>query len=368
MRSLMIVVNIVLLQLLTFGLLVSLRWLVSPVVSLRLLPVGVGIFILSNALLIGGLYLGMFRIAIGWLAVLWLGFLSAMIAVVLILIAKKLGLGTEFGYRLTAVASLVGVLALSVYNAYTPVVRHLSLTLDKPMPAPVRLAVASDTHLGHLIGNRQLSKLADILEREQVDVLLMPGDVMDDDTIAFERKAMADNFAKVMQAPAVAAVASLGNHDLYRTPAYGAITAAITDSKAILLNDDVAVLDVAKDGASTRLNVIGRFDDHYQERASTASLVSRVDTAYPTIVLDHRPSEIESNVQLPIDLQVSGHTHNGQIFPANFIVARMNRVGYGYEQINGTHVVVSSGFGFWGIPFRLGSQAEVWVIELTGRE
>lgn len=85
-------------------------------------------------------------------------------------------------------------------------------------------------------------------------------------------------------------------------------------------------------------------------------------------ILDHEPNEIEKNVQLPIDLQVSGHTHNGQIFPANFIVKFINRLGYGYERINNTDVIVSSGYGFWGVPFRLGSQAELWVIDLVGKK
>ncbi|WP_220089302.1 hypothetical protein [Moraxella ovis] len=65
---------------------------------------------------------------------------------------------------------------------------------------------------------------------------------------------------------------------------------------------------------------------------------------------------------------MSGHTHNGQIFPANFIVKMLNRVSYGHKEINNTHVIVSSGYGFWGIPFRLGSQSEVWVIELSGKK
>lgn len=86
------------------------------------------------------------------------------------------------------------------------------------------------------------------------------------------------------------------------------------------------------------------------------------------ILLDHRPSQIDQNSQLPIDLQVSGHTHNGQIFPANFIVKAINRLGYGYQSFNNTHVVVSSGYGFWGVPFRLGSQSEVWVIKLVGAD
>ena len=66
-------------------------------------------------------------------------------------------------------------------------------------------------------------------------------------------------------------------------------------------------------------------------------------------------------------MQVSGHVHNGQIFPANFIVQRLNRIAYGYGKINDSHFFVTSGFGFWGVPFRLGSQSEVWIIDVKGK-
>jgi len=101
---------------------------------------------------------------------------------------------------------------------------------------------------------------------------------------------------------------------------------------------------------------------------ATTALLAHVDTEQPIVLLDHRPSDIEAHSQLPIDLQVSGHTHNGQIFPANFIVSAINRLGYGYEAIGKGHFVVSSGYGFWGIPFRLGSRSEIWLINLVGNK
>ena len=111
---------------------------------------------------------------------------------------------------------------------------------------------------------------------------------------------------------------------------------------------------------------MGRFDNHKRQRVATTELLAQVNTAEPVILLDHRPSDIIEHSQLPIDLQVSGHTHNGQIFPANLIVSAINRLGYGHEVISNGHFVVSSGYGFWGIPFRLGSRSEVWLITLIG--
>lgn len=67
-------------------------------------------------------------------------------------------------------------------------------------------------------------------------------------------------------------------------------------------------------------------------------------------------------------MQLSGHVHNGQIFPANFITKMLYpALAYGYKAIGNGHFVVTSGYGFWGVPFRLGSQSEVWIIDVKGK-
>lgn len=369
MRFVILPLVIVMVQLLTYGFGLLLHWLLRPVLPVSLTMVMVGVFVLSNAL-IASVFLGYFRIMTGWMAVLWLGFLGAGCALLVLLLLKKLGL-PDFGLwlpRVFVLLSMAGVFGLAVYNAYTPVVRHLTITLDKPMPAPVVLAVASDLHLGALVGMRELGLLEQMVKQNNVDILLLPGDIMDDNTDVFEARHMAQALKQALAAPKVASIASLGNHDLYQTHAYDAIIRAVRQAGAVLLNDQTTQIAVNKDGKTSVLEFVGRFDDHKADRLPTQTLIASVDKTYPVILLDHRPSQITQNSTLPIDLQVSGHTHNGQVFPANFIVAALNRVGYGYEQVGDMHTVVSSGFGFWGIPFRLGSQAELWVITLKAKE
>lgn len=366
MRWVILPLVIVLIQLLSYGWALSLRWLISPWYQPNFKYLLITCLLISNALIVVG-FLGWFRISIGWLSVLWLGFLSAIISFGLIYLGSKLGVHHALLARGLSVLSFASVIGFAIYNAYTPTVRHLNITIDKPMPAPVRVAVASDLHLGVLFGKHQLAQLQSILSREQVDILLMPGDIMDDDTVAFDNERMAEQFRQSLTTPTHGSVVSLGNHDLYRTYAYNNITSAIDKAGATLLFDTMTTITVQKDGKTSTLQLIGRYDDHQHNRLNTDQLVSQADPTLPIILLDHRPSQIEQNSQLPIDLQVSGHTHNGQVFPANFIVKAINRIGYGYEKINGTHFVVSSGFGFWGIPFRLGSQSEIWVIEISGK-
>ncbi len=365
MRWVFLIVTIVLLYGLTYLASQAIQWFVQPWRQLNFWVVAALCFVFSTAMM-ATLFLGLFRFAMGYLAMLWLGLLAGILAMGLIFVAKKVGLGDELMYRLMAVMCLVGVVGLSLYNAYAPTVRYLTIQINKPLPVPVRLAVASDLHLGAMVGKRQLDKLATLIADNDVDVLLVPGDVMDDDTVAFEAEQMAPHLAQVVRAARFGAMVSLGNHDLYRTQAYQDIVSAIVDSGAVLLNDEVATLTITKNGKQSVLGVIGRLDDHHADRKKTDELIKQLDSSLPVLLLDHRPTEIDKHVALPIDLQVSGHTHKGQIFPAGLIVNMLNRIGYGYEQINGSHFVVSSGYGFWGVPLRLGSQSEIWVIDVVG--
>ena len=92
-----------------------------------------------------------------------------------------------------------------------------------------------------------------------------------------------------------------------------------------------------------------------------------MNTDLPIILLDHRPTDIEKHTSLPLDIQVSGHAHKGQVFPASLITKMMYRLDYGHEKIGNLHVFVTSGYGFWGIPMRLGSQSEVIIIDVKGK-
>lgn len=338
-------------------------WLIKPYFPTAKTIVFISIFLLSHLFLIT-LFVGQFRFGMGYMAVLWLGVLAMAMMTVVVVMARWAGVDTATSgtLRIAGVASFVGLIALSVYNAYTPVVRHLSIQLDKPIN-PVKIAVASDTHLGHLVGSRQLNRLADILRQEKADALLIAGDIMDDDTHVYDAQNMKTAFKNVVNAVNGNLIASLGNHDLYKETERLAIVQAVRDGGATLLDDKTHTLVIN----GTPMTIIGRYDDHHAERKTAKELMTGVDTRHLVILLDHRPSEIDKNVELPIDLQASGHTHNGQIFPANFIVKALNRVAYGHQKINDTHVLVSSGYGFWGVPLRLGSQAEVWVVDIKGQ-
>lgn len=264
--------------------------------------------------------------------------------------------------KVLAILSFMGLFWFSYHNAYSPVVRHLDIQINKPLSQPLRLAMVSDLHLGNLMGVDELNRLAQILKQQQADMLLIPGDIMDDDIVAYTQLNMHPALRQVVDSVPLGVFASLGNHDVYRDEAN--IRQAVHEAGIHLLVDEAMPLQI---NAKDRIWLIGRYDDHLAERADTQDLLAQTNVHEPIILLDHRPTQIEQHQSLPIDLQASGHTHNGQIFPANLIIKAINRIGYGYEQIGQGHYLVSSGYGFWQLPFRLGSQAEVWIINLTGQ-
>lgn len=339
----------------------SLQWLLAPVIGVRGRRwLMVAAYAVTNCLIIGLLLQvdhAVFRIAAFWMVLMLFVMYAALATFIVYLLLRKVMAQPPLSRSLRAFAPLfvIALTAFSVYNAYTPVVRHQSVVIDKKLARPLRIGVASDLHLGLLVGNRQLDKLADIMRRQKVDMILLPGDLLDDDAVEFRRQNMLPHLAK-LSAP-LGVYATLGNHDLFG------------HQREIRAEVEKAGIEVLENRVINRhrLLIVGRNDDMDASRPSTAQLLQGQDTALPVLLMDHRPSEIEQHAALPVDIQVSGHVHNGQIAPANLIVAALNRLAYGYERIGKGHYFVTSGYGFWGIPMRLGSQSEVWIIDVNGR-
>ena len=375
MRYAFILTIIVLLELFSTGAALSLQWWLQPWVdsTTTSIAVWIGVFLITHVLLllsITKLFSNSYRWMSGWMLVMHFMMLTAVATGILYggswLLIPLLDSTLDHseiiaaGLRVFALLFFIGLFAYALYSAYIPVVHELSIHIHKPLNNPLRIAVASDLHLGRLFGNKAIERLHIMLSKYQADILLMPGDIMDDNTQAFNTYNMKDSLAKLVASLPYGVYATLGNHDLYghEQPISNSLRAAGVQ----LLNDEAT--HFIHQGEVVWL--MGRFDNHKRQRVATIELLAQVNSTEPVVLLDHRPSAIIEHSQLPIDLQVSGHTHNGQIFPANFIVSAINRLGYGYEAIGKGHFVVSSGYGFWGIPFRLGSRSEIWIINLIG--
>lgn len=123
-----------------------------------------------------------------------------------------------------------------------------------------------------------------------------------------------------------------------------------------MLQDEVKVVDNAFLLAG-RLDPRGR---HFGlERVSLETLLKKQNTTLPIIVLDHTPQNIKESFEQDIVLQISGHTHGGQVFPFNYIMKLMYGIASGTLKKNGTTLCVSSGTGLWTMPLRTVTDSEV---------
>lgn len=227
----------------------------------------------------------------------------------------------------------------------------LSLPLERKTARPLRIVAISDMHLGYTIGKGELAEWVQLINAEKPDLVLIAGDIVDGDTRPLRDGSVAEELNK-LTAPVYA---SLGNHEYIGAEA--SERSFLSQTKVQVLQDSVALYE-------DMLYIVGRDDRSNRYRKPTKDLIKGLDPTKPVILLDHQPYQLEESEQAGIDLQLSGHTHRGQVFPINLIVDRMYERSHGYHHRGTTHYYISSGIGIWGGKYRIGTQSEYVVIDL----
>jgi predicted MPP superfamily phosphohydrolase len=253
-------------------------------------------------------------------------------------------------------AGTVLVLIIAGYiNARMLRIRTLDITIPKQagQAEPVNLVLATDLHAGIMLGRAGFKRIVDKINSLDPDAVLLAGDILDADL----KPVLKEDFGKGLESlkSRLGVFACTGNHEYY-----GGIqqsTKYLSEHNIILLRDSSMLVD-------DRFYLVGREDKQREafsgnKRTPLKELMSAVDTSYPVIVLDHQPYRLEEAAESGADLQVSGHTHNGQLWPFGFITNRLFEIAYGYGKKGNTHFYVSSGAGSWGPPVRIGSSPEI---------
>jgi len=141
------------------------------------------------------------------------------------------------------------------------------------------------------------------------------------------------------------------------------------EAYAYLSNHGVTVLRDRVIKLENSLYLVGREDRSMQRftgrpRKPLSELMAPVDKRSPVILMDHQPFHLEEGENNGADLQISGHTHHGQLWPNNTITNLVYELSWGYKKRGNTHVYVSSGYGSWGPPVRTGNRPEIVNIRL----
>lgn len=265
-------------------------------------------------------------------------------------------------YRFVPVGVVIGVMGLiwiGHLNALDVRTRILELTIRKQAEGgeTLNIVVASDLHLGKIIGNSRLGSIVRKINELQPDLVLLPGDVVDESADHLKEEETIRRLLEIRSRYGVFAVT--GNHEYY---------ANLPATVAELERGNVRVLQDAWVKIADSFYLIGRKDrtaEHYGGgRRPLRELLEGVDRRYPLILMDHQPFHLEEAKDNGIDLQVSGHTHHGQLFPFNLITRMVYELSWGYLSKGETHYYVSSGVGTWGPPVRIGSVPEIVQIKV----
>ncbi|PLR84412.1 phosphoesterase [Bacillus canaveralius] len=287
-----------------------------------------------------------------WLVVIGYSVILLPLANLLVYILKKRGI---FWIGIGVISIFMFIFVYGSFNAWNPVVRSYHLEIDKQSGEQnVKILMVSDLHLGSIVGERHLQRLVDVVDEEKPDIILIPGDIIDDHIDPFLEKNMSETMKKISAPLGVYAV--LGNHDYY-----GDDTALILDEMEklgirVLMDESVSI--------DEQFYLIGRKDLTDENRNEASALLRNLDKTKPLIMMDHQPVELNEAKENGIDVLLSGHTHRGQLAPANLITSKMYENDWGYLQKENLHSFVSSGFGIWGPPLRIGSRSEVMVIDV----
>ncbi|MEU1182176.1 metallophosphoesterase [Streptomyces sp. NPDC005820] len=260
----------------------------------------------------------------------------------------------------TAAAVAVGTVGAGTHGVLRgPKVKRVTVPLAKlPRTAHgYRIAVVSDIHLGPVLGRGFAQKVVDTINATQPDLIAVVGDLV-------------DGSVKDL-GPAAAPLARLrarhgsffvtGNHEYFSGAEQWVeevrrlgIDPLENERTELPWFDLAGVNDIAGESE-------GQGPDF------TKALGDR-DTTRACVLLAHQPVQIHDAVRHGVDLQLSGHTHGGQLFPGNLIAEAANPTLAGLERYGDTQLYVSRGAGAWGPPTRVGAPSDITVIELASRQ
>ncbi|MGI6070971.1 MAG: metallophosphoesterase [Blautia sp.] len=274
------------------------------------------------------------------------------------------------------------ILSLSIHgilNAKNVRTTHYEVTVEKTVENMdhLRVVLVADTHFGYSIGRWHAKNLARLINKANADLVCFAGDIFDNEYDAMQ---FPDSIQKSLQSiqSTYGTYACWGNHDL-NEPILAGFTFGgkkepadyedprmenfLKKAGITLLNDESILVD-------DKFYIVGRKDFSRSKkvengRMTPAELTSGLDKEKPILFIDHQPKELQAVADAGADLDLCGHTHDGQMFPGNLTVRLMWENACGYLKKDQMHNIVTSGLGVWGPNMRVGTKSEVCIIDVN---
>ncbi|MFC1752579.1 metallophosphoesterase [Thermoproteota archaeon] len=255
----------------------------------------------------------------------------------------------QIPYAGIIILSIVGLLSVfSIINAMFLHVEEVEVPIQG-LKKEMKVVQLSDIHVGTIRNSAFLQKIAEKTNELEPDIVMITGDLVDGTAALHE--SMFSGFDKC-KAPVFFVS---GNHETYE--GLGKVYKLLNETKIRPLKNEVVVFD--------GIQVVGI--EFSEDRANTQKQLSRlkINKSKPAVLMFHGPWGMEDAKNHGIDLQLSGHTHNGQIYPFHFFVWLVLKHLRGLYDYDGMYLHVSPGTGTWGPYMRLGSMNEITVLNLV---
>jgi predicted MPP superfamily phosphohydrolase len=219
----------------------------------------------------------------------------------------------------------------------------------------LRVAFVSDFHLKQGVSRKFVERFVEKANGLKPDLMIFGGDIVEGD----RNDGNLEVFEKLLSTieTTYGTYGVLGNHEYYS----GREDGGFFEKSGITLLNDTAF------AVGKSFTLAGRFDSHFRMRKSIDEFMKSLSDTLPVVLIDHRPTDIDQVSKTVADIQISGHTHNGQMFPINLITRKVYELSYGYLKKGNTHFFVSSGIRLWGPPVRTVNKSEILVIDIKLR-
>ena len=277
---------------------------------------------------------------------------------------------------LTAVTSIYGIINAKIVRTTE---YEITINKDGGNFKEMTIAMFGDPQFGYNIGEYHLKQAVDIINKNDVDIVCVVGDIFDNQYSAIKNPdKLIDLFNQIKSKYGMYAV--LGNHDVEEPILCGftfndetlenklaskEMLDFIRKSGMVLLYDENVIINDS-------VNLYGRADQERPNlgnitRKESGDLFKDVDTTKPIFVLDHEPREYDELEKAGVDLMMAGHTHDGQLWPTKIATDIIWENPYGLWVKNAFHAITTSGLGLFGPNMRVGTIAEVCIIHVKFR-
>lgn len=277
---------------------------------------------------------------------------------------------------LTGVTSIYGIINAKIVRTTE---YEITINKDGGNFKEMTIAMFGDPQFGYNIGEYHLKQAVDIINKNDVDIVCVAGDIFDNQYSAIKNPdKLIDLFNQIKSKYGMYAV--LGNHDVEEPILCGftfndeslenklaskEMLDFIKKSGMVLLYDENVIINDS-------INLYGRADQERPNlgnitRKESGDIFKEVDATKPLFVLDHEPREYDELEKAGVDLMMAGHTHDGQLWPTKIATDIIWENPYGLWVKNAFHAITTSGLGLFGPNMRVGTIAEVCIIHVKFR-